>query len=121
MRFTESHEWIRMEGEIGVVGITAHAQKELGDIVFVELPRIGKVVRAAEETAVLESTKAASDVYAPVAGEIIAVNQNLKTSCASLNQSPEHDGWLYKLKVLNPSDADALMNQSEYTTSINPT
>ena len=116
MRFTESHEWIRMEGDIGIVGITAHAQKELGDIVFVELPVVGKIVRAAEETAVLESTKAASDVYAPVAGEIVAVNQNLKNSCASLNQFPEEEGWLYKIKVRNPGDADILMNRDEYNT-----
>ncbi len=121
MRFTESHEWIRMEGEIGVVGITAHAQKELGNIVFVELPSIGKFVRAAEETAVLESTKAASDVYAPVAGEIVAVNQKLKTSCESLNQSPEGEGWLYKIKALNPADTNILMDETEYNTCISPT
>lgn len=114
MRFTESHEWISIEGDIGTVGITEHARKELGEIVFVELPTVGKFVRAAEETAVLESTKAASDVYAPVAGEIVSVNHELQNSCASINQFPEAQGWLFKLKVSNRGEADTLMNRDEY-------
>lgn len=118
MRFTESHEWIRVKGDIGTVGITDHARKELGEIVFVELPVVGKLVRAAEEAAVLESTKAASDVYSPVAGEIIAVNQDLKSSCASINKSPEDEGWLFKMKLNNPGDVDNLMDGAQYSVSI---
>lgn len=121
MRFTESHEWINVEGDIGTVGITSHAQKELGDIVFVELPIVGRFVRAAEEIAVLESTKAASDVYSPVAGEIIAVNHDLKASCASINRSPEKDGWLFKLRVDNPGEAESLLDSDQYNTSVNQT
>ncbi len=115
MRFTESHEWIRVEGDIGTVGITEHARKELGEIVFVELPNIGKIVRAAEAAAVLESTKAASDVYAPLTGTIIAVNENLQTSCSSINHSPENEGWLFKLKIDNPGEADTLMDGAGYS------
>lgn len=115
MRFTESHEWIRVEDGVGTVGITEHARKELGEIVFVELPVIGKSVSAAEAAAVLESTKAASDVYAPVAGMIIAVNQDLKGSCSHINNSPENDGWLFKLKIDNPDEADMLMSRADYT------
>lgn len=118
MRFTESHEWIAVEGDIGTVGITAHAQKELGEIVFVELPVIGKFVRAAEETAVLESTKAASDVYAPVAGEIIAVNHDLKASCSGINRSPEKEGWLFKIKLANPAELDPLLNRDQYQATV---
>lgn len=119
MRFTESHEWIVVEGDIGTVGITAHAQKELGDIVFVELPVVGKHVRAAEETAVLESTKAASDVYAPVSGQIIAVNHDLKTSCANINRFPEKEGWLFKIKLADPRETQILMDRAQYNATVN--
>lgn len=118
MRFTESHEWIRVEGDIGTVGITSHAQKELGEVVFIELPILGKCVRAAEEAAVLESTKAAADVYSPVAGEVIAVNHALKSSCATVNHSPENEGWLFKVKIHNPSDLEQLMDRPQYNACI---
>jgi len=118
MKFTESHEWIRIEGDIGTVGITSHAQKELGEIVFVELPSVGKSVKYAEEAVVLESTKAAADVYSPASGEIIAVNTQLKSGCNSLNSSPENEGWLFKLKLKDPSELDQLMNSTEYKNSI---
>ena len=107
-----------VEGNIGPVGITAHAQKELGEVVFVELPQVGKLVRAAEETAVLESTKAASDVYTPVSGEIIAVNHALKESCASLNRSPESEGWLFKLKLSTPTRSTPSSTGQQYLASL---
>lgn len=120
MRFTESHEWIYIEGDIGTVGISSHARKELGEIVFIELPAVGRFVQSAEETAVLESTKAASDVYSPVAGEIIAVNADLKNSCASINLSPEKEGWLFKLRIKNKDEAEKLMDAHQYNACVNP-
>src|ERR1700722_6746787 len=97
MKFTESHEWIEVANEIGTVGVTDYAQKELGDIVYVELPKIGKAVKAGEEAAVLESTKAAADVYCPVSGVIAEVNVELKTHAEYVNTSAEKKGWLFKV------------------------
>ncbi len=114
MHYTESHEWIQVDGDIGTVGITAHAQKELGEVVFVELPFLGKMLEAAEEAVVLESTKAASDVYTPVSGEIISVNEQLKNSCDPINHSPESNGWLFKIKIAKPYELEGLMALEEY-------
>ncbi len=114
MRFTESHEWIDMQGLIGTVGITTHAQKELGAIVYVELPPVGKILEALQEAVVLESTKAASDVYSPVSGKVIAVNEALRASCELINHSPELHGWLFKIELSFPSEMHKLMEKEEY-------
>lgn len=119
MKFTESHEWIYVDGEIGTVGITTHAQKELGEVVFIELPHIGKELFAAQEAAVLESTKAASDVYSPVSGQVVAINEKLKTCCDLINRSPEAEGWLFKIKVTVPSEIQGLMERDEYLQLVN--
>jgi len=119
MQFTESHEWIQVDGDIGIIGITAHAQKELGEVVYVELPLNGKVLQTAQEAAVLESTKAASDVYAPVAGQVIAVNEQLKNNCDLINRFPESEGWLFKIKIANLSDLEMLMGRDEYLRLVN--
>ncbi len=114
MKFTETHEWIEVKEGIGTVGITNYAQKELGDIVYIELPKIGIDVKAGQEVAVLESTKAAADVYSPVSGIILEVNKTLSTSPELLNQSPEKEGWLYKIKLNFPKELDTLLNDEEY-------
>lgn len=114
MKFTETHEWIEVVDDVGTVGITDHAQKELGDIVYVELPKIGKAVQKGEAAVVLESTKAAADVYAPVSGTIFEVNDKLTASPDLINTSSESSGWLYKLKVTDPKELDGLLDQKEY-------
>lgn len=114
MKYTESHEWIEINNGIATVGVTDHAQKELGDIVYVELPSVGKDVKAGEEAAVLESTKAAADVYAPISGTIVEVNKTLADASELINKSPERDGWIFKLKVVNPSELDKLMDEQSY-------
>jgi glycine cleavage system H protein len=114
MYFTDSHEWIKVEGNLGQVGVTAHAKHELGEIVYVELPEIGRQVKAGEEVVVLESTKAAADIYAPVSGEIVAVNDAVKNVPDILNQSPEEKGWLFQVRLSNPEELNALMNKTSY-------
>ncbi len=114
MYFTDSHEWIKVEGDVGKIGVTAYAQRELGEIVYIELPAIGKVVKAGEEAVVLESTKAAADIYAPVSGEIVAVNDAVRQTPDLLNQSPEENGWLFKIRLSNPEELDGLMNRTAY-------
>jgi glycine cleavage system H protein len=114
MRFTDSHEWIQVEEGIGTVGITNHAQKELGQVVFIELPPVGKQVKAGDEVAVLESTKAAADIYSPVSGEIIAINQKLIDFIHHINSSAESEGWLFKLKLQNPREVDTLLSREDY-------
>jgi glycine cleavage system H protein len=114
MKFTQSHEWIRIEEEVGVVGITNYAQQELGDIVYVELPFVGKVVKAGEEIAVLESTKAAADIYAPVSGEIIEINQKLVDYIHQINTSAEKEGWLFKMRLSDFSECQSLLDPDAY-------
>lgn len=111
MKFTETHEWIAIKDGIATVGITDHAQKELGDIVYVELPTVGKEVKKGQAAAVLESTKAAADVYAPVSGKIIEVNTSLKESSELVNTSPEKEGWIFKLSEPNSKEFDALLDK----------
>src|SRR5262245_32217413 len=111
LRFTKTHEWISSDG---TVGITDHAQHEITDVVFVELPKTGRAVKAEEPTAIVESVKAAFDIYAPVAGSIAAVNDAVTKEPALLNQSPYEKGWLYKLKPDNAADRDKLMNHQQY-------
>jgi len=113
-RYTREHEWVRLEGDVAVVGISKYAQEQLGDIVYVELPEIGKKLAKGAEAAVVESVKAASEVYAPVAGEVVAVNQVLADEPGKANESPEVSGWFLKLKPANPGDLDALMDETAY-------
>lgn len=114
MKYTDSHEWISIQGNIGTVGVTHHAQKELGDIVYVELPILGRSVKAREEIAVLESTKAAADVYTPVSGMILEINDQLKTKSELINLSPEAEGWLYKIELSDFAEMEKLLDQTEY-------
>jgi glycine cleavage system H protein len=114
MRFTDSHEWIKVENGIGTVGITEHAQKELGEVVFVELPSVGKQVNAGDEVAVLESTKAAADIYSPVTGEVIEINQKLGDFIHELNASAESSGWLFRIKLSDPTETDKLLKKEDY-------
>lgn len=114
MYFTDSHEWIRVEDGLGTVGVTAHAKNELGEIVYLELPEIGRQVKAGEEVVILESTKAAADIYTPVSGEIVAVNETVRAAPDLLNQSPEESGWLFKIRLSNPQELGFLMTRSAY-------
>jgi glycine cleavage system H protein len=114
MKYSESHEWIEVTQGIGTVGVSDHAQKELGDIVYVELPKVGKHVNAGEEVAVLESTKAAADVYSPVSGTICEVNQSLTQASEKVNQFPESEGWLYKIKLKDLNELNNLLNAESY-------
>ncbi len=113
-RYTKDHEWIRLDGEIALVGITEHAQSQLGDVVFVELPEIGKKVGAGEEAAVVESVKAASEVYAPAGGEVVAVNDALADAPATVNEDAEGRGWFLKLKLTDPAELEKLMTAQQY-------
>ena len=114
VRFTKEHEWIRVEGDVGVVGITDYAQQQLGDIVFVELPAIGTKVAKGGQAAVVESVKAASEVYAPAAGEVVEANGALADAPATVNSAPEGSGWLYKIKLANPADLNDAMDKAAY-------
>ena len=119
MKYTPSHEWIRVSQGIGTVGITKYAQQELGEVVYIQLPPIGKVVSMGDEVAVLESTKAAADIYSPAAGEIIEINEALSKTPESLNSSPEMDGWLFKVKISSVEEVGELLNEEEYNLMIN--
>ena len=114
MKFTDSHEWIDTKDGVSVVGVTIYAQKELGDIVYVELPKVGKQIKKGDAAAVLESTKAAADVYAPVSGTIIAVNTELSQRPELVNTSPEQEGWLFKLTLSDAKELDSLLDSSAY-------
>jgi glycine cleavage system H protein len=113
-RYTRDHEWIRLDGDIATVGITQYAQEQLGDIVFVEVPEVGKALDKGAEAAVVESVKAASEVYAPVAGEVVEVNDALADAPGTVNDEPEGGGWFMKLKVANRADVEALMDGDAY-------
>ena len=113
-RYTREHEWIRLEGDVAVVGISNHAQEQLGDIVFVELPEVGKEVAKGGEAAVVESVKAASEVFAPVGGEVVAVNETLIDRPGAVNEAAEGDGWILKLKPGNAADLETLMDEQAY-------
>ncbi|MEX1012990.1 MAG: glycine cleavage system protein GcvH [Waddliaceae bacterium] len=114
MKFTDTHEWVANEGDAAIIGITDHAQDELGEIVYVELPEVGKHIEAGEELAVLESTKAAADVYAPVSGEVIEVNAALEDNPELINNSAQENGWICKLKLTNPEEMDELLDAEAY-------
>ncbi len=113
-KFTTSHEWIRLEGDLAVVGITDHAQEALGDVVFVDLPEAGREVAGNEACAVVESVKAASDVYAPVAGRVAEANARLADDPGLINRDPTGEGWFYKLELADPGQLDALMDEAGY-------
>ena len=114
MRFTKDHEWVVVEGDTATVGITAYAAEQLGDVVFVETPDVGKTVKQGDALAVVESVKAASDVYAPVSGEVVAANPELSESPETVNAVPEASGWFAKIKLSNPAEVDALMDRDAY-------
>ena len=114
LKFTKDHEWLRLEGETATVGITAYAQEQLGDLVYVELPAAGTQVKKGAEAAVVESVKAASDVYAPVTGEVAAVNEKLASEPGLVNSDPMGDGWLFKVQLANRSELDSLMDEAAY-------
>lgn len=114
MRFTKDHEWVVLEGDVATVGITAHAAEQLGDVVFVETPEVGKTVKAGDAFAVVESVKAASDVYAPISGEVVEANADLSGTPETVNASAEDAGWFARLRVSNPAEYDSLMDRPAY-------
>ena len=113
-KYTTSHEWVRLEGDVATVGITDHAQTALGDVVFVELPEVGREVGANEACAVVESVKAASDVYAPLAGRVVEANERLSEDPGLVNRDPTGEGWFYKLEVADAAALDELMDEAGY-------
>ncbi len=114
LRYTSEHEWIRVENGIGTVGITSYAQEQLGDIVFVELPEVGREVKKMEGVAVVESVKAASDIYTPVSGKIVEVNEDLNSSPNLINEDPYGKGWLFKIELSKPEELEELLSAEEY-------
>lgn len=114
LKYSKSHEWVRLEGEIATVGITDHAQRELTSLVFVELPKVGRVLRAGEPCAVVESVKAASDVYSPISGEVTEVNTELEDLPELVNKDPYGVGWFFRLRVKDPSEISGLLDASAY-------
>ncbi|KAB2641479.1 MAG: glycine cleavage system protein GcvH [Verrucomicrobia bacterium] len=118
LRYSSSHEWLRLDGDIATVGISDHAQEELTDVVFVELPAAGRRVDAGDPTAVVESVKAASDIYAPVAGEVVELNPEVEADPSLVNTDPYGKGWLFKLRINNPDALLGLLDAAAYTASI---
>jgi glycine cleavage system H protein len=114
LHFTKEHEWIRVDGDTATVGISQHAQNALGDIVFAEAPEAGRQLKKGEEAAVVESVKAASDVYSPVSGEVVEANSAIADEPALINTDPEGEGWFFKLRLSDPSELDGLMDEASY-------
>ena len=114
LKYSKDHEWVRVEGDIGTVGISDYAQDQLGDVVYVELPEVGRTVAQNEEAAVVESVKAASEVYAPVSGEVVEANQALEEDPALVNGDPTGEGWFLKLRLSAPGELDGLMDEAAY-------
>ncbi len=114
LKFSKEHEWVRVDGDDGTVGISAYAQEALGDVVFVELPEIGAMVSINDEVAVIESVKAASEIYSPVSGQITAINHKLEADPSIVNNSPFDDGWIFKIKISDASELETLMDEPEY-------
>jgi glycine cleavage system H protein len=113
-RYTRDHEWVRLDGDTATIGITAYAADQLGDVVFVELPDVGRTVKKGEGAAVVESVKAASDVYSPLSGEVLETNSALVDNPAGVNEAPEGDGWFVKLKISEESELDGLLDEAAY-------
>jgi len=119
LKFAKSHEWVRAEGDgTATVGISSHAQESLGDITFIELPSVGRTLSKGETFGVVESVKAASDLYAPVSGEVVEVNQDLDSSPEKVNQAPYEGGWILKLRIADESELNSLQSQEEYESSL---
>jgi glycine cleavage system H protein len=118
LKYAQSHEWVRVNGDTAVVGITDHAQQELTDVVFVELPAVGRQVRAGEACAVVESVKTASDIYSPVGGQIVEVNKALADNPALVNSEPYGSGWFYKIRLNDPKELDKLLSPEAYKKQI---
>lgn len=116
LRFSEEHEWVLVEGDVATVGISNFAQEQLGDVVFVELPDVGRSVNQGDEVAVVESVKAASEIYTPVSGEIVEINEALGDEPGTVNESAEADGWFYKIRMTDASEVDELMDAAGYKT-----
>ena len=114
MKFTKDHEWVSLDGDIATVGISKHAADALGDVVFVEVPEVGKTVSKGDSFAVVESVKAASEVYAPVSGEVVEVNGELEAAPGTVNEDPAGKGWFLKIRIKDAGELDALMNEAEY-------
>jgi len=114
LRYTKDHEWIALDGDVATIGITDHAQEELTDVVFVELPEVGRQVEAEDPVAVVESVKAASDVYAPMAGEVVGANDEVVADPSLVNTDPYGRGWLFKIKVADPSVVESMMDAAAY-------
>ncbi len=114
LKYTETHEWVRIEGDVATVGVTDHAQAELTDVVFVDLPQIGKKLKRKEPVAVIESVKAASDIYTPVSGEVIETNASVKDKPSLVNAAPYTEGWLFKLKMTETQDMQSLLTAESY-------
>jgi glycine cleavage system H protein len=117
-RYTKEHEWVKQEGDLGIIGITDHAQKELGDIVYVDLPKVGTRVQAGSTLGSVESVKAVSDIYSPVSGEVVEINSSLAESPETLNRDPHGSAWLVKIRLSAPGELSALMPAAEYETYI---
>jgi glycine cleavage system H protein len=115
LKYAKSHEWVRVAGDVATVGITDHAQHELTDVVFVELPAVGRTVKAGEACAVVESVKTASDIYSPVSGEIVAANKAVSDNPALANTQPFTDGWFFQIKLSNPAELSALLDAAGYS------
>lgn len=118
LKYTVSHEWVRVEGDTAIIGITDHAQSELGDVVFLDLPSVGRVVQKEESVGTIESVKTVSDFYAPIAGEVTEVNGVLAGQSEKVNSDPYGEGWLVKLKISSPSDLDGLLDAAAYQASL---
>ncbi len=118
LKYTASHEWVRVEGDTAIIGITDHAQSELGDVVFLDLPSVGRVVQKEESVGTIESVKTVSDFYAPIAGEVTEVNGVLAGQSEKVNSDPYGEGWLVKLKISSPSDLDALLDAAGYQATL---
>ena len=119
VKYSKDHEWVIVENGVATIGITNHAQEQLGDVVFVELPAVGKTVAAHEQAAVVESVKAASEVYVPVSGEVVAVNTELEGDPALVNREAEGSAWFMKVKLSNPAELDELMDKAAYDKLVN--
>jgi glycine cleavage system H protein len=113
-RYTDQHEWVRVDGDEGTVGITQYATEQLGDVVFVEVPTVGKVLAKGDEAAVVESVKAASEVYAPIGGTVTAINDALANEPAKVNSAPQGEGWFFKIKIADPAELALLMTEEKY-------
>ncbi len=118
LRYSEDHEWVRIEGDIAVIGISDYAQEQLGDVVFVELPEPGRAVAQGDEAAVVESVKAASEICAPVSGEVVEVNEPLADDPGLVNREPTGGGWFLKVRMSDPGEVDALLDEAAYRTFV---